>query len=127
MFLLGTLWINGYSVWVAPPFFTKTDKKVSDRGILKLPFYELSVSRYDSKSDMYNYIDPVKELLKIDLSDRNPLMKPKDKEKLTEEETVFQTEHFSYFHRVIMEKQNMPLWKLSKQHIEEILEIISKN
>lgn len=118
------MWSNEYHIRITPPPFTEY---VSLDKVKDLPFYDIHITRKDPKFDVHYYVDPVKEFLKIDLSERNPLKHPKDKENLTKEETVFQVEHLSYWHRVTLEKQSMPYWKLSKQHIEEILEIIFNN
>ena len=80
-----------------------------------LPYYEALVLRSNV------YVNPVKEFLKLDLTDRNPLHKPKDKEALTMEELEFRVEHNSYMDR---KEMIMPLWKLSRRHIEELLCIL---
>lgn len=112
MFNLRDTWIGQYRVWIAAPVFTEEGPD--------LPYYEVMITREDPI--LHYYIDPIKTFLKLDLTDRNPLHKPKDKESLTPEELEFRTEHQSYLAR---KEMIMPLWKLSRRHVEELLTIMA--
>jgi hypothetical protein len=105
MFNLGDTWIGQYRVWLAAPVFTEEDTEI--------PYYEVMITKEDPI--LHYYVNPIKEFLKLDLTDRNPLHRPKDKENLTPEELEFRTEHQSYVARKDM---IMPLWKLSYRHVE---------
>jgi hypothetical protein len=115
MFALGTVFFGAYKVWITTPVFTIHPL---DCGADKLPYYEVMVTRI---GNMHYYVNPVKELLKLDLTDRNPLHKPKDKESLTLVEREFHVEHQSYMSR---KEMVMPLWKLSRRHVEELFDIL---
>lgn len=103
----------GLEVSIQPPVF------VEDHGE-DLPYYEVMITRQTPL--LHYYVNPIKEFLKLDLSDRNPLDKPKDKENLTQEELEFRTERQSYLARKDM---IMPLWKLSLRHINQLLDILA--
>lgn len=118
MFALGNVWIGIYKVWITTPVF--------DVGPLSteaefLPYYEVMVSK---KADgrppgYYYYVNPIKDIFKWEMTDRNPLSKPKDKESPTQDELEFRTEQSSYNDRKDM---GMPLIKLSRRHVEELLQ-----
>lgn len=114
MFKLGYSIIGNYRLWITTPVFTVEHDHPK---ALDWPYFEVRVTRLDG---LEFYVDLIKEdWLNLNLSDRNPLIKPRDKEKLTEEEKEFQTEYNSYVsNKYLM----MPLTKLSRRHVVQLWE-----
>lgn len=117
MFAVGNVWIGQYKVWITVPVFTNEPWNNADQ----LPYYEVMVTHI---IDKHYYLNPVKDILRLDLTDRNPLGKTKDKDNPTLEEKEFWVEHQSYLSR---KDQPMPLWKLSKRHVEKLLATLSRD
>jgi hypothetical protein len=121
MFALGNFHINEYRLWVTAPVFTLDPNSTEAK---YLPYYEvLLFKKIPNWSDHYSYLDPVKAIFKLEMTDRNPLSRPKDKESLTQEELEFRVESNSYNNRRDM---GMPLVLLSKRHVEELLQVLSQ-
>jgi hypothetical protein len=117
LFALGNIWIADYKIWINTPIFS-VDPLSSEAE--SLPYYEVMVSKrmLDWPIGYYSYVDLFKEILQWDMTDRNPLARPKDKEDLTLEEAEFKEEYNSHVSRKGM---TMPLVKLSRRHIEKLL------
>lgn len=118
MFALGNVWIGEYKVWITTPVFT-VDPLSSESE--RLPYYEVLVSRRAPifGPGYYYYVNPIKDVFKWEMTDRNPLARPKDKEHLTPDELEFRVEQSSYNDR---KDQTMPMIKLSRRHVEELLQ-----
>jgi len=71
---------------------------------------------------VWYYRDPASDkFLNLNLTDRNPLNKPKDNENLTAEENEFKNE---YQIRVSRKEQYQPLTRLSRRHLESLIKMI---
>ncbi len=117
MFKLGNSTFGNYNLWITTPMGCVDHKHPN---ATKEPYFEVLLTN-DSPNYSF-YVDPAKEnWLDLKLSDRNPLAKPKDKEKLTDDEKEFQVEYASYLSR---KEQVQPLVKLSKRHVFQLLEIL---
>ena len=117
MFTLGTVWIGNYKVWITTPVSTVSPLS-SEAG--DLPYYEVMVSKrmLGWPPGYYSYVNPIKEIFKWDMTDRNPLARPKDKQRLTLDEEEFRVEQSSYNDR---KEIGMPLTKLARVHVRELL------
>lgn len=121
MFALGNFWIGEYRLWVTTPIFTVDTNSVEAK---YFPYYEvLLFKKMLNWPGYYSYLDPVKAIFKLEMTDRNPLSRPKDKESLTQEELEFRVESNSYNNRRDI---GMPLVLLSKRHVEELLQVLSQ-
>lgn len=114
MFALGHVCIGEYTVWITTPVFTVDPSSLEAE---KLPYYEVLVHK--NKAGWLTYVNPIKEIFKWEMTDRNPLARPKDKENPTPDEVEFRTEQHSYNDR---KEMGMPLTKLSRRHVEELLQ-----
>ena len=113
MFNLGVNKVGQYDVFVSP----NNDF-----------YYEVFITR---EAEFLFYVNPVKEILKLDFSERNPLYakafppkRNKEDEEyppLSLEEKEFMEEYNSYKHR---KEMIMPIWKLSKRHVEELFSLL---
>jgi hypothetical protein len=118
--------IGEYEVWLTTPVFTIDNQ---DPKAQELPYYEVFLTRI---AEFHFYVD-VGKFMSLNLTDRNPLhakvfgakpKKSKDGEEIehapmTPEEVEFRDEYQFYQSRKDM---GMPLWKLSRRHVEELLQ-----
>jgi hypothetical protein len=120
MFALGNIWIGDYKVWITTPIFSVSPLSTEAEN---LPYYEVMVFKKipNMPAGYYFYVNPMKDLFRWEMTDRNPLAKPKDKEKLTPEEVEFRVEANSYSDR---KEMVMPLVKLSRRHVEQLLQLL---
>lgn len=116
MLALGTVWIGSYKVVCTTPVFTLD---ANDPKVLELPYFEVLVTREENGASYYVHLMRDKLIPGLDLTERNPLFHPKNKEKLTVEEQEFRDEFHSYQHR---KDYAMPMWKLSQRHIDELFD-----
>lgn len=119
MLVLGSVLIGKYKMWITTPVFTLDPQ---DHKALDLPYFEVLLTREEGGKSYYVNLNK-DECVRfgLDLSERNPLMHPKDKENLTRAELQFRDEFHSYQHR---KDQSMPLWKLSSFHVKFLLETL---
>jgi hypothetical protein len=120
MFVLGSVWIGNYKVWITTPVFSADPCSTEAES---LPYYEVLVFKKIPNAPVgyYYYVNPIKEFFKWEMTDRNSLAKPKDKESLTPEEMEFRVEANSYMDR---KEMGMPMVKLSRRHVEDLLQIL---
>lgn len=114
MFPLGYVLIGDYEAWITTPVFT-VEPHNSEAG--NLPYYEVLLHK--QINGYCCYVNPIKEIFKWEMTDRNPLARPKDKENPTPDEVEFRIEAHSYNDRKDM---GMPLIKLSRKHVGELLQ-----
>lgn len=116
MLPLGTVWIGKYKAWITTPVFSLDPLDPKAR---ELPYFEVLVTREeDGRSYYVNLNKDPQVRFAFDMSERNPLFHPKDKENITADELEFREEFNSYQHR---KDQGMPLTKLSARHVEMLL------
>lgn len=121
MLALGTVKIGKYKVWITTPVFSLSPL---DSKALDLPYLEVIVTRERDGRSYYVNLNKDEEVrFGLDLSERNPLLHPKDKENLTRAELQFRDEFQSYQYR---KDQVMPLWKLSSFHVSFLLYSLQK-
>jgi hypothetical protein len=121
-----------YTVWLTTPTL---DMLNSDPKAQDLPFYDVRLTRTyltGKFAGWHFYVDLNKELLNLNLSERNPLYakvflkkKPKEGEeevKLTPEEADFQGEFQAYQWRKDM---GMPSWRLSRRHLLDLFKLLN--
>lgn len=116
MLALGTVWIGKYKAWITTPVYTLSplDSKAVD-----LPYFEVLVTREEDGKSYYVNLNKDPEVrFAFEMSERNPLFHPKDKENPTSDEIEFRDEFHSYQHR---KDQSMPLTKLSARHVQMLL------
>lgn len=118
MFALGNVWVGNHKVWITVPMFTVNPLSTEAEF---LPYYEVLVSKKAEgwPPGYYYYVNPIKDIFKWEMTDRNPLGRPKNKEHLTPEESEFRLEANSYNDR---KEMGMPLTILSRRHVEELLQ-----
>lgn len=116
-FILGYSSFGNYKLWITTPVFTVD---MDDPKAALLHYFEVNLTHHKGGFDFY--VDPTKEeFLNLNLSDRNPLIKPRDKENLNAEEQEFIVEYRTYLDRKYMLQ---PLTKLSKRHVLQLVEIL---
>jgi len=121
MVALGNFYMGEYCLWITTPVFTLDPKNTDSK---YLPYYEVLLTKKMSNwNGHWSYLDPIKVISKLEMTDRNPLSRPKDKENITQEELEFRVESNSYNNRRDM---GMPLILLSKRHVEELLQVLSQ-
>lgn len=116
MFKLGESIIGNYKLWITTGVYgiNHDHPKALDQ-----PYYNVLLTQM---SGLQFYVNPIKEdWLNLNLSDRNPLAKPKDKENPTDDEKEFQDEFRAW---EFVKNMGMPLIKLSKRHVFQLLELL---
>lgn len=106
MITLGLSILGDYELWI------------SSAGVID--YYDILL--HQNENDVWYYKDAAgKEFLNLNLTDRNPLNNPVDKENLTVEELEFKQE---YQTRQLRKDQGQPLIRLSKKHLEALTKLI---
>ncbi len=122
--------IGEYVVWITTPMFSVPNDSEEAQNLRHYDVYVSHIPSTGKWAGMHFYVNLNKDLLELNLSERNPLYakvfqaKPKvDKDGelvpvvLTLEEADFRDEFQAYQHRKDM---GMPLWQLNRRHVLDL-------